>query len=131
MRRHMISATLLLAAAGAACLVSVSPATAAAKSTTAALPHSTVVIQQSPVLGPYPLRCVVNASNVNYRRGPGTQYASYGQLRRGFAFASGGEVVNPRSPHSHYEYWDTIQRPGHADAYVGDAYVSCTLARKA
>jgi hypothetical protein len=124
----MISAALLLMAAGAVCLASVAPATAQPAT---ALPHSAAVIQHSSTLSPYPLRCIVNASNVNYRRGPGTQYASYGQLRRGFAFASGGEVVNPRSPHSHYEYWDTIQRPGHADAYVDDAYVSCTLARNA
>jgi hypothetical protein len=127
----MISAVLLLSAVGALCLASVSPATAAAQSSTAALPHSAAVLQHSSTLSPYPLRCVVTATNVNYRRGPGTQYGSYGQLGRGFAFASGGEVVNPRSPHSHYEYWDTIQRPGHADAYIDDVYVSCWLARGA
>ena len=44
----------------------------------------------------YPLRCTVTASNVNYRRGPGTQYASYGQLPRGFTFASQGALPNPR-----------------------------------
>ena len=127
MLRHMISAALLLAATGTACLASVSPA--AAQHAAATVSRSAAVAQHSSMLNPYPLRCVVNGSNVNYRRGPGTQYASYGQLRRGFGFASGGEVVNPRSPQNRYEYWDTIQRPGHADAYVDDAYVSCTLAR--
>jgi hypothetical protein len=129
MLRSMISAALLLAATGTACLVSVSPV--AAQPAASTVSRSAAVVQHGSALSPYPLRCVVNGSNVNYRRGPGTQYASYGQLRREFVFSSGGEVVNPRSPHSHYEYWDTIQRPGHADAYVDDVYVSCTLAPNA
>jgi hypothetical protein len=120
----MISAALLLAAAGAACLASVAPATAA----TATVPHSAAVVQHSSTIGPYPLACAVTASNVNYRRGPGPQYASYGQLGRGFTFASGGEVPNPRI-RNRYQYWDTIQRPGHADAYVEDRYVLCWLAK--
>ncbi|HEX5407454.1 MAG TPA: hypothetical protein VFX16_34705 [Pseudonocardiaceae bacterium] len=73
----------------------------------------------------YPLRCQVTANNVNYRRGPGKQYASFGQLNRGFRFASGGGVRNPRG---HLQYWDTIRRSGHADAYIDDAYVYCRLA---
>ena len=82
-----------------------------------------VVTIQSVPLSPYPLRCSVTASNVNYRRGPGTQYASYGAIGRGFAFASSGELPNPRGRYFHY--WDNIQRPGHADAYINDQYVSC------
>jgi hypothetical protein len=66
----------------------------------------------------------VTASNVNYRRGPGTQYASYGQLGHGFTFASDGGVPNPRS---RYQYWNNIDRPGRPDAYVDAAYVYCSL----
>jgi hypothetical protein len=124
----MISAALLLVTAGAACLASVVSATAATAPAAVTVPHSAVVVQHSSTLGPYPLRCVVTASNVNYRRGPGTQYASYGQLGRGFSFASGGEVANPRI-RNRYQYWDTIQRPGRADAYVEDRYVLCWLAK--
>ena len=66
-------------------------------------------------LAPYPLRCRVTANNVNYRRGPGTQYASFGQLNRGFRFASGGGVPSSRSRR---QYWETVRRPGHADAWA-------------
>jgi hypothetical protein len=74
---------------------------------------------------PYPLRCRVTANNVNYRRGPGKQYASLGQVNRGFRFASDGGVPNP---HSRLQYWDNIRRPGHADGYIDDVYVFCWLA---
>jgi hypothetical protein len=73
----------------------------------------------------YPLRCRITANNVNYRRGPGTQYPSFGQLNRGYHFASDGGVP---SSGGRRQYWDTIRRPGHADAYVDDAYVYCQLA---
>jgi hypothetical protein len=76
-------------------------------------------------LASYPLRCKVTANNVNYRRGPGTQYASFGQLNRGFRFASDGGVPSSRSRR---QYWETIRRPGRADAYIDDAYVYCQLA---
>jgi hypothetical protein len=103
---------------------SASPATAAPMHAPAARTTTSTVRAQSVPLPPYPLRCVVTATNVNYRRGPGTQYASYGQLARGFTFASDGGVINPRN---RYQYWNNIERPGHADAYVDDAYVYCWL----
>lgn len=100
----------------------------AAGSTARSVPaeHTTAVVHSQAAVDPaYPLRCTVTGSNVNYRRGPGTQYASFGQVGRGFTFASDGGIPNPRS---RYQYWDTIQRPGHADAYISDQYVYCRLA---
>lgn len=73
----------------------------------------------------YPLRCRVTTNNVNYRRGPGTRYPSFGQLNRGYRFASDGGVPSSRS---RLQYWDTIRRPGRADAYIDDVYVYCQLA---
>ena len=111
-------------AAALAMSSAVSSATAGAGTPVAASRTIAVVRTLSASLPPYPLRCVVTATNVNYRRGPGMQYASYGQLGRGFAFASDGGVPNPRS---RYQYWNNIERPGHADAYVDAAYVYCWL----
>ncbi|HEX3780318.1 MAG TPA: hypothetical protein VHX38_11670 [Pseudonocardiaceae bacterium] len=88
-------------------------------------PALAAVSHQAAPQSAYPLRCVVTASNVNYRRGPGTQYASFGQMNRGYQFDSDGGVPNPRS---RLQYWDTVRRPGRADAYVDDAYVYCWLA---
>ena len=57
---------------------------------------TTAVHRQASDNPAYPLRCTVTGSNVNYRRGPGMQYASYGQVGRGFTFASHGGVPDPR-----------------------------------
>jgi hypothetical protein len=100
--------------------VTITPAAAIPAQTTTA---ATTTLTSRPTS--YPLRCSVTANNVNYRRGPGKQYASFGQLNRGFRFASGGGVRNPRG---RLQYWDTIRRTGHADAYIDDAYVYCRLA---
>lgn len=127
---HRVLVLVLVVAIGALCM-SVAVAASPAAATPMHAGPLTVVRAQSVPLPPYPLRCVVTASNVNYRRGPGRQYASYGQLRRGFTFASGGEVRNPQGPQDHYEYWEVMQRPGHADAYVDDDYVLCWLPRSA
>lgn len=127
MNHRILAATAMaIGTAGVMAALAASPASAI-HAAPVARPASVVRAQSVP-LPPYPLRCVVTASNVNYRRGPGRQYASYGQLGRGFTFASGGEVRNPRGPQDHYEYWEVMQRPGRADAYVDDDYVLCRLA---
>jgi hypothetical protein len=127
---HRILATSAVAIAALGLSVGLAASTTPAS---AAAPHGVPVAQTAAVArvqaaapGAYPLRCTVTASNVNYRRGPGTQYASYGQLPRGFTFASQGALPNPRI---RLQYWDNAQRPGRADAWVDDAYVNCVLAR--
>lgn len=120
MKRRVLGLSLLVLGAFG-CRAAAVPASATPAAVRSVAPSTEAV----PALSPYPLRCMVMASNVNYRRGPGTQFASYGQVGRGFAFASSGEIPNLRS---RLQYWDNIQRPGHADAYVDDAYVHCWLA---
>lgn len=107
------------------CCAAAMPASATPIASKPAISATTGVSHSTVPLSAYPLRCVVTGSNVNYRRGPGTQYASFGQVNRGFTFASDGGVPNPRS---RYQYWNNLQRPGHADAYVDAAYVYCWLA---
>jgi hypothetical protein len=128
--RTLAATALAIAVLGLSAAVAASTTTGSAA---AALMHVSPVVQAAAVVraqatdpGAYPLRCTVTAANVNYRRGPGTQYASYGQLTRGFTFASQGAIPNPRI---RLQYWDNTQRPGHADAWVDDAYVNCVLAR--
>ena len=127
--RILTTSTLAIAALGLSVglAASTSPAWAAAAPMHAAPVAQTAAVARVQVAEPvaYPLRCNVTASNVNYRRGPGTQYASYGQLPRGFTFASQGALPNPRI---RLQYWDNAQRPGCADAWVDDAYVNCVLA---
>lgn len=122
--RNITRAAFLAGAFAITAALTTSTATAAPALTASAIRPTAVIHAQMQSNAAYPLRCVITASNVNYRRGPGTQYASYGQLGRGFAFASDGGVPNPRS---RYQYWDNVERPGHADAYVDDAYVYCWL----
>jgi hypothetical protein len=110
-----------LAATLAAVGIAITPAAAAGAPTSAT---ATITMTSRPAS--YPLRCWVTANNVNYRRGPGKQYASFGQLNRGFRFASDGGVRNTRG---RLQYWDTIRRHGRADAYIDDAYVYCRLAQ--
>lgn len=124
MLRRTISILVMLVIAGAIAIVSSSPATAAAKPAAAAVQRPAAAVQHSSTIGPYPLRCVVTASNVNYRRGPGTQYASFGQVNRGFAFNSDGGIPNPRS---RYQYWNNVERAGRADAYIDSDYTYCWL----
>lgn len=119
MKRRVLSLSLLVLGILGCCA-----ATMPALATPAAVRSVTPSTEAVPTLPPYPLRCVVTASNVNYRRGPGTQFASYGQVGRGFVFASSGEIPNPRI---RLQYWDSIEWPGRADAYVDDAYVYCRL----
>ena len=102
------------------------PATAAPVSAVPTAHGITATHQQAAVGSAYSLRCTVTGSNVNYRRGPGMQYASYGQVGGGFTFASSGAVPDPRG--RYFYYWDIMRRPGHADAYINDQYVSCWVA---
>lgn len=126
--QHRILAGIALAigALATSTALAVVPAAASPAGGAPAAPSTAAATHQAPAATAYPLRCVVAGANVNYRRGPGTQYAAYGQLTRGFSFASSGELPNPRS---RLQYWDNIERPGHADAWVDDAYVVCWLAR--
>jgi hypothetical protein len=128
---HRILAMSVLAMAALGLSVGLAASTTPAWAAAAPMPAAPVVQAaavarvQAADPGAYPLRCTVTASNVNYRRGPGTQYASYGQLPRGFTFASQGALPNPRI---RLQYWDNAQRPGRADAWVDDAFVNCVLA---
>jgi hypothetical protein len=106
--------------------MAVVPAAASPVGGAPAAPTTGVAHHQEALDTAYPLRCTITASNVNYRRGPGTQYASYGQVGRGFTFASHGGIPDPRG--RYFYYWDTMRRPGHADAYINDQYVSCWMA---
>jgi uncharacterized protein YraI len=65
--------------------------------------------------------CHVDANNVNYRTGPGTQYPSLGQVNNGFAFPSNGAVQNPANPS---DFWETYVRPGRSTAYISTQFVS-------
>lgn len=117
--KHLVL-SLSVVALGAVVFTTAVPASATSDASRPATSATKVVSHSATPLPPYPLRCVVTGSNVNYRRGPGTKYASFGQVNRGFAFDGDGGVPNPRS---RYQYWDNIERPGHADGYVDDAYV--------
>jgi hypothetical protein len=121
LRRAIAGAVMFGLVAGAA-LVVVEPAAAGPEPAAATLPRPSAVVQHQAALDPFRSRCVVTANNVNYRRGPGTQYASLGQVNRGFAFDSDEAIPNPRN---RYQYWDVIERSGHAAAYIDDIYISC------
>ncbi|HEX3783289.1 MAG TPA: hypothetical protein VHX38_26790 [Pseudonocardiaceae bacterium] len=125
MHHRILAATaLIICACGITAALATSAPAAPAKPV-AAGPAPAAVSHQAAQHPPYLLRCVVTGSNVNYRRGPGTQYASFGQVTKGYQFASDGGIPNPRV---RLQYWDIMQRPGHADAYIYDAYVYCRLA---
>ena len=121
--QHRIAVAAMIVAAlgvtGSAAIPAVAAAAASAPSFSVRL-----ITHQAPS-APYPLRCAVTATNVNYRRGPGVQYSSFGQLGRGFQFDSDGGIPNPRN---RLEYWNNLSRPGHADAYIDGAYTYCWLA---
>lgn len=121
--RILTVAALIIGGLATSAALATVPAAASSAHGVPAEQATTAVHLQAGVDSAYPLRCTVTGSNVNYRRGPGMQYASYGQVGRGFTFASHGGVPDPRG--RYFYYWDTMHRPGHADAYINDQYVSC------
>ncbi|HEX3781305.1 MAG TPA: hypothetical protein VHX38_16715 [Pseudonocardiaceae bacterium] len=125
MHHRILVATGLIIGALSITAALTTSATATPTKSTSAAPTLTVASHQTAQHPAYLLRCVVTASNVNYRRGPGTQYASFGQVNKGYQFASDGGIPNPRI---RLQYWDIMQRPGRADAYIHDAYAYCWLA---
>lgn len=73
-RRTFIGLTAILGA------FAITSATTAPASATPVVPGAAVTIMTTGRLTSYPLRCRVTANNVNYRRGPGKRYGSFGQL---------------------------------------------------
>jgi hypothetical protein len=124
--RILAGAALAIGALATSVTLAAMPAAASAAHGVPAQQATATVHRQAGVDPAYPLRCTVTGSNVNYRRGPSTHYASYGQVGRGFTFTSHGGIPDPRG--RYFYYWDSMQRPGHSDAYISDQYVSCWMA---
>lgn len=105
---------------------------AAAAAITAALAASASAAESTgrptAPFAPHPLRCIVTADNVNYRRGPGTQFPSLGQLPDGFTFDSDGETTNPLNTYGgFYDGWENVIHPGYPMGYINNQFIWCVF----